>query len=217
MKSDATLKQDLLAELKWAPAVNAEHIGVEVIDGIVTLAGNVGSFAEKWPAEEAAQRVAGVKALAVELDVILPGSSKRSDADIARSAENTLEWLILLNKDSVKVMVEDGWITLSGEVDWEYQKQIATGAVRYLMGVRGVSDQIAIKSKRSVSTVKSDIEAALKRHAMGDAQNITVAINDGDVTLTGAVHSRWERELASQSAWSAPGVRNVIDNITVIF
>ena len=217
MKTDATLRQDVLAELKWIPAVNAEHIGVEVEDGIVTLAGNVDSFAEKWHAEEAAQRVSGVKGLAVELDVILPGSSTRSDADIARSAENALEWLIFFKKDEVKVMVEDGWITLSGEVDWEYQKQIATGTVRYLIGVKGVSDEIAIKSKRSVSTVKSDIEAALKRHAIGDAQNITVAINDGDVTLTGAVHSRWERELASQSAWSAPGVRNVIDNITVIF
>jgi osmotically-inducible protein OsmY len=217
MKTDATLKQDVLAELKWVPAVNAEHIGVEVEDGIVTLAGNVDSFAEKWHAEEAVQRVSGVKGLAVELDVILPGSSTRSDADIARSAENALEWLVFFNKDAVKVMVENGWITLSGEVEWEYQKHLATGAVRYITGVTGVSDQIAIKSKTSVSTVKADIEAALKRHALGDAQKITVAINEGDVTLTGAVHSRWERELASQSAWSAPGVRNVVDNMTVIY
>ena len=215
MKSDATLKQDVLAELTWAPAVNAEHIGVEVIDGIVTLAGNVGSFAEKWHAEEAAQRVSGVKALTVELDVILPGSSKRSDADIARSAENTLEWLILLNKDSIKVMVEDGWITLSGEVDWEYQKQIATGAVRYLMGVRGVSDQIAIKPMLSVSAVKSDIEAALNRRATLDGQKIMVDINGTVVTLAGTVHSWSERALASQSAWDSPGVEKVIDNITI--
>jgi osmotically-inducible protein OsmY len=215
MKYDATLKQDVLAELKWAPEVNAGNIGVEVIDGIVTLSGNVGSYAEKWHAEEAAQRVSGVKALAVELEVILPGSSKRSDADIARSAENTLEWLILLNKDSVNVMVEDGWITLSGEVDWDYQKQIATGAVRYLMGVRGVSDQIAIKPKLSVGAVKFDIEAALNRRATRDGQKIIVDLKGAVVTLAGTVHSWSERALACQSAWGSPGVEKVIDNITV--
>ncbi len=215
MKNDATLKQDIIAELNWAPEVNAEHIGVEVIDGIVTLAGNVDSYAEKWHAEAAAQRVSGVKALAIELVVILPGSSNRSDADIARSAENTLEWLVLLNKDSVKVMVEDGWITLSGEVDWDYQKQIATGAVRYLMGVRGVSDQIAIKPKLSVSAVKSDIELALNRRASRDGQKIIVDLNGAVVTLAGTVQSWSERTLACQSAWGSPGVEKVIDNITV--
>lgn len=215
MKSDLNLQQDVLAELKWAPAVNASQIGVEVKDGIVTLAGTVDSFAEKWHAEDAAQRVSGVKALAVELDVTLPGSSDRKDADIAHSAENALQWLTSVSNDAIKVMVENGWITLSGEVEWEYQRQIATGAVRYLMGVKGVSDQIVIKPSVSAMAVKADIEAALKRRAAGDAQKIMVNIKGNDVTLSGTVHSWSERELASQSAWNSPGVRNVVDEIKI--
>src|SRR5450755_4002741 len=147
MKTDAQLQQDVIAELNWEPSVNAAQIGVEVKDGIVTLAGHVSSYAEKYAAERAAQRVCGVKALAVEMNVNLPGSSKRIDADIARSAENVLEWMTYLPKDCVKVKVEGVWITLSGEVAWEYQRQAAVSAVRYLMGVTGVSDQIAIKPK----------------------------------------------------------------------
>jgi osmotically-inducible protein OsmY len=215
MKTDGKLQLDVLEELKWQPAVNAEQIGVEVKDGIVTLVGHVGSFAEKWHAEEAAQRVSGVKALAVEMDVTLPGERHRHDAEIARAAENILEWLVILPKNTVKVMVENGWITLSGEVDWEYQRRIVTGAVRYLMGVSGVSDQIVIKPQISSNAVKSDIESALKRRATEDTQNIRVDIHGSDVTLTGTVHSWSERELASQSAWSSPGVRKVVDNITI--
>ena len=215
MKTDSQLQQDVIAELKWEPSVNAAQIGVEVKDGIVTLAGHVSSYAEKWDAERAAQRVSGVKALAIEMDVKLSGSSKRNDADIAGSAENALQWMTYLPKDSVKVMVEGGWITLSGEVDWEYQRQSAAGAVRYLVGVTGVSNQIAIKPKVSVSVVKSDIEAALKRRAHADAQKISVEVRGTDVTLTGTVHSWSERDLATHSAWGTPGVRNVVNNITV--
>ena len=152
-----------MAELKWEPSINATHIGVEVADGIVTLAGHIDSYAEKWDAERAAQRVSGVKALAVDMDVKLPGSSQRSDSDIAHSAENVLQWTTYFPKDSIKIMVENGWITLSGEVHWEYQRQAAADAVRPLMGVRGLSDQITIKSSISASGVKTDIEAALKR------------------------------------------------------
>ena len=125
MKTDAQVQQDVIAELKWEPSINAAQIGVEVKDGIVTLAGHVSSYAEKWDAERAAQRVSGVKALAVEMDVKLPGSSKRNDADIARSAKDVLQWTTYLPKDRVKVMVEKGWITLSGDVDWEYQRRAA--------------------------------------------------------------------------------------------
>ena len=217
MKTDAQVQQDVIAELKWEPSINAAQIGVEVKDGIVTLAGRVSSYAEKWDAERAAQRVSGVKALAVEMDVKLPGSSKRNDADIARSAQDVLQWTAYLPKDSVKVMVEDGWITLSGEVDWEYQRQAAAGGVRYLMGVTGVSDQIAVKPKVSLSAVKSDIEAALKRRATADAQKISVGVRDADVTLTGTVHSWSERDLARNAAWGTPGVRNVVDNITIAY
>jgi osmotically-inducible protein OsmY len=217
MKTDTQLQQDVIAELKWEPSVNAAQIGVEVKDGIVTLAGHVNSYAEKWNAERAAQRVWGVKALAIEMDVTLPGSSKRNDADIARSAENVLEWTASLPKDCVKIMVENGWITLSGEVDWEYQRQAAVRAVRYLIGVTGVSDQITIKAKVASSAVKSDIEAALKRRAIDDAQNIAVEVRGTDVTLTGKVHSWSERELAEHAAWSTPGVRKVVDLITVAY
>jgi osmotically-inducible protein OsmY len=217
MKTDTQVQQDVIAELKWEPSVNPTHIGVEVQDGVVTLAGHVDSYAEKWNAERAAQRVSGVKALAIEMDVKLAGSSQRNDVDIARSAENALDWMTYLPDDSVKVMVEDGWITLSGDVSWEYQRQTAAGAVRYLMGVKGVSNDISIKPKVSVSAVKSDIEAALKRRANADAQNISVDVRGNDVTLTGTVHSWSERDLARDSAWGAPGVRNVVDNITVTY
>jgi len=215
MKTDAQVQQDVLAELKWEPSVNAAAIGVEVKDGIVTLAGHVDSYAEKWNAERACQRVSGVKALATEIDVALPGSSKRNDADIARAAEGALQWTTFLPADSVKIMVEGGWITLTGEVSWEYQRQSASAAVRYLMGVTGVSDQITIKPRVTAFAVKSDIEAALKRHAQADAQKILVSVSGGDVTLTGSVPTWSEREMARHSAWGTPGVKNVVDNITV--
>ena len=217
MKSDAQLQNDVMTELEWEPSVHAAQIGVEVKDGVVTLAGEVGSYAEKWHAERAAQRVAGVKALAVGMTVRLAGLDKRTDADIARSVENALEWTTFLPANSVKTMVEGGWVTLSGEVDWKYQKQSASDAIRYLVGVKGVSDQIAVKPAVSGSAVKSDIEAALKRRATADAKAITVDVSGSDVTLSGMVHSWSERELATDSAWSAPGVRNVIDNMTLIY
>ncbi|MFZ1643323.1 MAG: BON domain-containing protein [Candidatus Contendobacter sp.] len=217
MKSDIQLKQDVIAELNWEPSVNAAQIGVEVNDGIVTLAGHVSSHAEKWHAERAAQRVSGVKALAIEMDVKLPSSSQRNDADIARTAEDVLQWMTDLPKDAAKVMVESGWITLSGEVDWEYQRQAAARSVRDLMGVRGVSNQIAVKPKVSLSAVQSDIEAALKRRATADAQTIAVEIRGNDVTLTGTVHNWSERELATHAAWNTPGVRSVVDHIAIAY
>jgi osmotically-inducible protein OsmY len=217
MKTDAQVQQDVIAELKWEPSVNSAQIGVEVKNGIVTLAGHVGSYAEKWDAERAAQRVAGVKALAIELDVTLTGSSKRSDADIARSAESALQWTTFLPKDAVKITVEKGWITMTGTVDWAYQRQAAADGVRYLLGVTGVSDQIAIKSNVSSTAVKADIEAALKRRAAVDAQKIKVEVRGADVTLTGTVDSWAERDLARHSAWSTAGVRNVVDNLTFAY
>jgi len=215
MKTDTQLQQDVIAELKWEPSVNAAHIGVEVNDGVVTLAGHVSSFAEKWDAERAAQRVSGVRALAIEMDVKLIGSSERTDADIARSADNVLQCATYLPNNRVKIMVESGWITLSGDVDWEYQRQAASNGVRYLMGVTGMSNQIVIKPQVSLKAVKSDIEAALQRHAKADAKNISVEVQGADVTLSGNVHSWFERDVARNSAWSTPGVRNVVDNILI--
>jgi len=216
MKTDAQLQQDVTAELNWDPAVDAARIGVTAKEGVITLSGHVGSFAQKWNAERAAQRVFGVKALAVEIDVTLSGSSTRNDADIGRTAENVLQWTTDVS-DAVKVMVEKGWVTLTGALDWEYQRQEATAAVRHLMGVVGVSDQITVKPHASASVVKSDIEAALRRRAQTDGQKISVHVHGGDVTLSGSVHSWSERDLAKNSAWGAPGVSNVIDKMSMAY
>jgi osmotically-inducible protein OsmY len=217
MKTDNALQLDVIAELKWEPSVNAANVGVEVKDGIVTLAGHVDTYAEKWDAERAAQRVSGVKAIAVEMDVKLSGTNKRTDADIARSATNVLQWTTSVPKDSVKVKVEGGWLTLSGEVEWEYQRQSAADGVRYLMGVTGISDQIVIKPKVSSEAVRADIEAALKRRAQKDSRQISVSVNGHEVTLGGSVHSWSEKDLANHSAWGTPGVRTVVDNLTVAY
>ena len=217
MKTDSQIQEDVLAELKWEPAVHAAGVGVEVKDGIVTLAGHVESYAEKIDAEHAAQRVSGVKALAVEIDVRLPGSSRRTDGEIADAAQSALQWTTVLPKNKVKVTVEKGWVTLGGEVDWQYQRQSAVQAVHRLTGVVAVSDHTVVKPKVSVSAVKSDIEAALERRAHTDARAISVSVDGSDVTLAGEVHSWSERDLAINSAWGTPGVYNVIDNIELTY
>ncbi len=217
MKSDTQLQIDINAELAWEPAINSEDITVKVREGVVTLAGHIGSYAEKIDAEKAALRVSGVKALAVEMDVRLGGDSTRKDVEIAQSAKSVLEWTTYLPLDSVKVTVENGWVTLSGEVKWEYQRQSAVSAVRYLTGVKGVSDEIAIVPSISAPVVKADIEAALKRRARKDAKDISVSVSGGDVTLSGKVSSWSERELATNTAWGTLGVRKVVDNITLSY
>lgn len=215
MKTDIQLQQDVLAELKWQPSVHAAGIGVEVKDGVVTLAGEVSSFVEKWDAERAAQRVAGVTALAIDLNVKLSAFGKRTDADIARSAQTALNWSTTFTHDSVQVMVEAGWITLSGEADWQYQKRAATDCVRHLSGVMGVSNQMAINPKLPMGSVKADIEAALKRVSQADARQISVSVTGDNVTLTGTVANWSERDLATTTAWATPGVRTVVDNTTL--
>jgi osmotically-inducible protein OsmY len=215
MKTDSQLQQDVSAELKWEPSVHAARIGVEVKNGVVTLAGQVDSYSEKWSAERAAQRVAGAKAMTTELKVHLTGLSKRTDADIAQAVENVLEWTSSMPAGTIQVMVEGGWVTLSGDVDWQYQRQAATDSVRHLMGVTGVSDQIGLNPSVTASAVKSDIEAALKRTSMADAGTISVAVQGSDVTLSGTVHSWHERDTATNSAWATPGVRKVVDMMTL--
>ena len=161
MKTDSQLKKDVNAELEWEPAVHAERIGVEVKDGVVTLSGEVSSFSEKWNAERVAQRVLGVRALAINLNVKLGDSSRRTDVDIARSVKDTLSWSNYLSTETINVMVEDGWLTLTGTVQWQFQRELAESSVRHLLGVTGVSNQIAIKQTLTSKVVKSDIEAAL--------------------------------------------------------
>ena len=214
MKTDSQLQQDVLAELKWEPCVTASKIGVEVESGIVTLAGHVGSYSEKWHAERAAQRVSGVGALAVELKVKLTGDS-RTDADIALSVESVLLWSTSVPDDAIKVMVENGFVTLTGDVGWQYQRLAAADAIRSISGVTGVSNQIAIKPTVSMKAVKGEIEAALKRNASEDAKRITVEVHGADVTLKGKVSSWAEREAATTSAWATPGVLSVRDEMTL--
>ncbi|MDQ2823097.1 MAG: BON domain-containing protein [Pseudomonadota bacterium] len=216
MKTDTQLQQDVLAELDWNPAINAADIGVEVKDGIVTLSGHVGSFAEKWDAERAARLVGGVQALTIALDVNLLGSSKREDVDIARAVQNALLWSISVPSNDILVTVEAGHVTLAGEVKWTFQREAAVQAVRYLMGVTGVTDQIVITAHVRSATVKDQIEASLKRRAHQEASQIGVSVHGNEVTLTGVVPTWTDRNLACHAAWGTGGVHNVVDRMTYV-
>ena len=215
MKSDSQLQQDVLAELRWEPAVNAAHVGVEVTQGVVTLRGYVASYSEQWDAERAAQRVAGVQGLVDEVTVELAAGHSRPDSDIVSAARNVLQWTTSLPRDTIHVEVEKGWLTLTGAVDWEFQRQSATRAVRHLAGIIGVSDSIVIGTGVALWAVQSEIEAALKRRARRDAHQIRVEVHGAAITLSGEVGSWSERALARQSAWGTPGVRSVVDRMTV--
>ena len=216
MKNDADLQLRVIEELKWEMnAVNATEIGVAVKDGVVTLSGNVHCFPEKWAAERAVKRILGVKAVAEEIKVILPGSAERTDVDIARAAETALEWNTMIPHDRVKVMVEDGKITLEGQVDSNLQKVAAQNALHYLTGVKGVDNRITVKPTAKPAEVKTDIEKALMRYAQLDARRIRVESLHDKVILHGNVRSWAERQEAEDAAWAAPGVAKVTNNISV--
>jgi osmotically-inducible protein OsmY len=215
-KSDSQLKKDVESELEWDAAVAANNIGVAVKDGVVTLSGHLTSFAEKYAAERAVQRVQGVKGLAVELDVRLGASARRTDAEIAAAAESALRWNALVPEDRVKVMVEKGWLTLSGEVDWDYQRSYAIKAVRPLTGVVGVSNGITVKPQVTPANIKSRIQGALERQAEREARNIEVIVSGHSATLKGQVHSWAERTAAQGAAWSAPGITSVVNELRVV-
>jgi osmotically-inducible protein OsmY len=216
VKTDALIQGDVIAELKWEPSIDATQIGVTVKDGVVTLSGYVGSFVEKLAAEKVASQVIGVKAIAEEIKVRLPKSYERNDADIAEASVNALDWNVTVPHDRIKVKVQDGIVTLNGEVDWRYQKDAAHDAVCCLMGVKGIINQIAVKPSESPIAIKSKIERAFKRHSALDVEAITVETNGSKVILSGSVHSWIDKQEAGSAAWAAPGVSDVENNIVVL-
>jgi osmotically-inducible protein OsmY len=215
MNRDLELQQEIRDELDFEPSLNADEIGISVADGVVTLAGLVGSYAEKVAAEKAVKRVRGVKAVAMDLEVRLPSSMRHTDTDIAKAAMAMLEWNANVPKGGVKVKVDDGWVTLEGELGWDYERQAATTAVRYLSGVRGVTNLIVVKPKVSTQQIKERIVGAFRRSADLDAETVRVEAVDGKVTLFGKVHSWAERTEAERVAWAATGVSLVDNRITV--
>jgi osmotically-inducible protein OsmY len=215
MSNDDHLQQAVLAELKWEPGVTDAHIGVTANDGVVTLTGHVETFAEKHAAETATRRVKGVHAVADELEVQLRPETHRTAEDIAAAAVERLAWDVSVPSDSVQVTVEDGWLTLTGEVDWHYQRVAAEQDVQRLFGVVGVTNDIAIKSTVRPEGISDDIMHALHRSWFFDPKTIAVTAEKGTVRLTGTVHSAHDRALAASTAWSAPGVTDVVNEITI--
>ena len=215
MSSDLALRQQILDELEWEPALDAAHIGVLAEDGVITLTGYVGGYAERAIAEQVVARIKGVKAVAQELQVRLAHNQKRDDDQIARRALKIIGWDTTVPGDKVRLKVEKGWITLSGDVEWNFQREGVEAAVRKLSGVMGVTNHITVRPNADPGDVKHRIEEALQRNAQLDAQDIKVTVDDGKVTLQGHVPAWHERSIAEQAAWSAPGVSAVEDHIVV--
>jgi osmotically-inducible protein OsmY len=215
MKTDTQLRRDVEAQLDWDPRFDSREIGVAVKNGVIALSGHVNSYADRWAAQDAAQSVAGVKAIANELAVNLSTGDQRSDPEIAEAALHALSANVSIPSASIKVVVHDGWVTLDGQVSFWFQKEAADRAITHLRGVRGLANDITIKPTASVADVKAKIEDAFRRHASLDAQKIRVQSADGTVTLEGEVTSWQERQHAEAAAWAAPGVCLVKDHLSV--
>jgi osmotically-inducible protein OsmY len=213
--TDAELKRNVTDELKWEPDINSTAIGISVKDGIVTLSGYVDSYMKKIKAERAAEKVFGARGIVQKIDVKLPGSSERTDEDIARAAADALEWNVTIPDNSVKVKVKDGWLTLSGEVDWGFQRNSANDAVCCLLGVKGVDNFITVKPAAESKDIKAKIESAFHRHAVLDARRLSVKTNGDKAILEGFVHSYAERREAEEAAYAAPGICTVENNLTI--
>ena len=215
MRSDSEIERDVREELKWDPDLDAEDIAISVKDGVVTLAGFTKSYSDRLEAEYATKRVAGVHAVANDIEVRLPSLDQRPDPDIARDAVANLKAQLPISHDRIKLIVKDGWLTLEGAVEWQYQKATAENAVRHVRGVKGVTNVISVNPKVEPTDIKRKILDAFKRNAEVDANRITIETNGSEVILKGTVRSWIEREEAERVAWSAPGVTFVDDRIVV--
>lgn len=213
MKSDSELQRDVLDELRWDPKVDHSQIGVTAKNGVVTLSGFVPTYAEKVAAEKAARRVEDVRAIAEEIEVRFASDPKTSDTEIAQRILDTFAWDVTIPDDKLDVKVEHGWVTLTGTVDWHYQKEATQKAAGKISGVKGISNLIEVQARPSVADVKDRIMAAFKRSSVVDASTINVMIDGNTVKLGGRVHGWNERQVAEHAAWSAPGVTKVEDNI----
>lgn len=215
MKTDSEIKKDVLSELLWDPLISETKVGVTVNEGVVTLTGHLDTYAEKVAAKRAAERVSGVKAIALELDVIPVGSHQRSDTEIALAVEHALSWNTSVPQDRVKVTVEKGWVTLKGDLDWNFQRRAVERIVRPLKGVVGITDNIQLKTLPVPLKLQERIQEALTRQAMREARRIEVSVEGSEVTLRGHVHSWAERNAAEGATWSAPGVSQVVNLLVV--
>src|ERR1700716_2127319 len=213
MRSDGEIEKDVKAELEWDPDLDATDIAVSVKKGVITLTGFVKSYTDKYEAEAAAKRVAGVSGVANDLEVRMPSVDERPDPEIARDAVAAIKSQLPISSEHIKVVVKNGWVTLEGQVEWQYQKNTAENAVRRIKGVKGVSNLIQIKPRAQPDEIKEKIQEAFKRNAEIDANRITVEANGSEVILKGAVRSWIEREEAERAAWAAPGVTKVEDRI----